>query len=167
MTFSNSVSCTRRLHFCAGHRVMNHEGKCASPHGHNYVIFITAEAAELDSLGRIIDFSVLKERVGTWIDENWDHTFLVYEKDKEMIVAMSHAPKAKDPFICPFNPTAENIAKYLLNVVGPNVLGDTGVTVTKVLVHETENCFAEASYRHKSTRPRNRKLLRGSLSNLG
>ena len=53
------ITCTRRIQFCAGHRVMGHEGKCRNLHGHNYVVFVTAQADELDSVGRVIDFSVL------------------------------------------------------------------------------------------------------------
>ena len=34
---------TRKLEFDAGHRVMNHESKCATCHGHRYVLEVTAE----------------------------------------------------------------------------------------------------------------------------
>lgn len=139
------ISCVRRLHFCSGHRVFKHEGKCANPHGHNYYAFITAEADELDDTGRVIDFSVLKEKVGSWIDLYWDHTFIAFEKDEEMIRSLNMVCSPKPPFIAPFNPTAENMAAYLLNVVCPKVLEETSVRVTKVIVYETDNCSAEAS----------------------
>ncbi|CCB85501.1 MULTISPECIES: 6-pyruvoyl trahydropterin synthase family protein [Parachlamydia] len=141
----NTVKCTRKIHFCAGHRVMNHENKCATAHGHNYYVHLTAEAPQLDSLGRVIDFSVLKEKVGGWIDEHWDHTFLVCEHDKELIQALRSLPRKKEPFICPFNPTAEEIAIYLLREVSPKVLAGSNVMITKVVVHETDNCYAEVS----------------------
>lgn len=140
-----SIRCVRKLHFCAGHRVMNHESKCATPHGHNYYAHIYAEADALDALGRVIDFSVLKEKVGSWIDLHWDHNFLVYEKDLELIRALTGVTGKKDPFICPFNPTAENMALYLLEVVCPRQLEATGVTVNKIVLYETENCYAEAT----------------------
>lgn len=145
MSYSSSVTCTRQMHFCAGHRVLGHEGKCATPHGHNYDVWITAEAQSLDELGRIIDFSVLKDRVGGWIDTHWDHTFLVYEKDQQVIDGLSLMGGSKVPFLCTFNPTAENIARYLLDHVCPQTLAGTGVIVTKVVVQETKNCSAEAS----------------------
>jgi 6-pyruvoyltetrahydropterin/6-carboxytetrahydropterin synthase len=134
---------SRKIHFCSGHRVYKHESKCATPHGHNYVLWVYAEAPELDSIGRVIDFSVLKEKVGKWVDENWDHTFLVYEKDLDMLQGLLRAPKKKKPFVCDFNPTAENMAEYILKKVGPSVLHGTGVKLTKVVLYETENCFAE------------------------
>lgn len=138
------ITCTRKIHFSSGHRVLGHEGKCANPHGHNYYAHIVAEAKSLDELGRVIDFSVLKEKIGSWIDHHFDHTFLVFEKDHEMIEALKNIKSSKPPFICPFNPTAENIANYLLTVVCKNVLEDSNVTVTKVIVYETDNCYAEA-----------------------
>ena len=33
------LTCTRRLQFCAGHRVYGHESKCANVHGHNLAVF--------------------------------------------------------------------------------------------------------------------------------
>lgn len=144
MKSKTRVTCTRRIKFSAGHRVMGHENKCATPHGHNYVVDITAEADNLDHIGRIIDFSVLKEKIGGWIDEHWDHTFLLFEDDKQTIEALQQAPAKKPLYICPFNPTAEEIAKYLLLTIAPKVLQGTGVHITKIVIHETDNCSAEA-----------------------
>lgn len=144
------TSCTRKIHFCAGHRVLGHENKCATPHGHNYNVYITAEAEELDTVGRVIDFSILKEKIGGWIDHYWDHTFLVFEEDTTLIAALQSVPAHKSHFVCSFNPTAENMAEYLLNVVGPKLLVGTNVQLTKVVVEETENCSAEARLLEKS-----------------
>lgn len=138
------ITVTRKLEFDAGHRVMNHESKCATLHGHRYVIEVTATAPELDQIGRVIDFSVLKEKIGTWLDENWDHNVIVFSEDKTTIEALLMIPRKKDPFICPFNPTAENMARYLLTEICPMLMEKTGVTVTKIKVWETPNCFAEA-----------------------
>jgi 6-pyruvoyltetrahydropterin/6-carboxytetrahydropterin synthase len=124
---------------------MNHESKCRNLHGHNYVAFFYAEADCLDSIGRIIDFSVLKEKLGGWIDRNWDHTMIVYQDDQEIRNALSMVTFNKPPFISDFNPTAENMALYLLNVVSPVELMGTGVRITKVVLFETENCSAEVS----------------------
>lgn len=139
------TSCVRKIHFCAGHRVYGHESKCATPHGHNYNVYISAEAEQLDDIGRVVDFSVIKERMGGWIDENWDHTFLVYHLDKTLIAALQEVPANKPPYICPFNPTAENMAEYLLRVVSPEIFAGTNVQITKIVLWETENCFVEVS----------------------
>lgn len=139
------ISCTRALHFCTGHRVMNHEGKCATVHGHNFVAYITVETEQMDAVGRVIDFSILKKRIGEWIDRHWDHNFLVWKEDKEVIDALFSIPRTKDPYICPFNPTVENMAIYLLKTICPELLEGTNVTVTKIVLFETKSCFAEVS----------------------
>lgn len=139
------MKAVRKIQFCSGHRVLNHESKCANAHGHNYVAWFYAEASTLDGVGRVIDFSVLKEKIGEWIDKFWDHTFIIYEKDFELIQISEHLQKNKNVFISKFNPTAENMAHYLLNVVCPMVLNGTMVTVTKVELYETENCKAEVT----------------------
>src|SRR5262249_22784820 len=55
------ITATRRIQFAAGHRVFGHEGKCRYLHGHNFVALVTAAADDLDAVGRVIDFGVLKE----------------------------------------------------------------------------------------------------------
>lgn len=139
------IRAVRKINFCSGHRVLNHESSCANVHGHNYTAWIYAEARGLDSIGRVIDFSVLKQKIGSWIDENWDHTFLVYEKDHELVNLKKYFSKNKPVFVCSFNPTAENMAKFLLEEICPKLLAQE-VFVTKVEIFETENCKAEAYY---------------------
>jgi 6-pyruvoyltetrahydropterin/6-carboxytetrahydropterin synthase len=145
----SKITCTRKIHFCSGHRILNHESKCANPHGHNYCAHIVAEADSLDPLGRVIDFSLLKEKIGTWIDLHWDHTFLVFKEDIEMIRMLNSLNTPKKPFICPFNPTAENLADYLLRVICPQQLAGNHVIVKKVVLYETKDCYAEASLNPK------------------
>lgn len=155
------VTCTRRIQFCAGHRVLGHENKCAALHGHNYVVYVyaRAECPELqegefvvDSIGRVIDFSVLKERIGGWIEDNWDHGFILHKEDRGardalgiMSVHMEQCENRKPQklFLMPYNPTAENMARFLVTEIAPRVMGGTNVTIHKCVVHETENCSAE------------------------
>lgn len=140
---SARLTATRRLQFCAGHRVYRHETKCKHLHGHNYVAYFEAEAGALDALGRVIDFGVLKARLGDWIEREWDHGMILWEGDAEAIAAVSALGEQK-LFLLPENPTAERMAEHLLTVVGPEVLAGTGVRLVKVELHETENCVATA-----------------------
>ncbi len=139
---TSTILCTRRIQFCAGHRIWGHEHKCAHLHGHNYVAFFHATAPELDELGRVIDFSVLKTKLGGWIEEHWDHGFLLHRRDTEGRDAVSRVADQK-LFLMDANPTAENMARYLLETVAPKQLEGLGVEVVKVVLWETENCFAE------------------------
>ena len=138
-----NIEAVRKIHFSAGHRVYGHESKCANMHGHNYVLWVHAAATKLDELGRVIDFSILKEKIDTWVQLHWDHTFLAFDKDTELMALEPMIKKNKPWFVCPFNPTAENMAKYLLEVVIPKLLAGTGVSVTKLVLFETENCKVE------------------------
>lgn len=140
------VTCTRRLHFCAGHRVYGHEGKCKYLHGHNYVVYIEASAPGLDKIGRVIDFSVLKEKIGTWIDENLDHKFILWSADKEAISAVRKINGQDAIYVMDQNPTAENIGRLLLEI-GNDLLKVANVTIDSVVVEETENCKARVSWR--------------------
>ena len=135
---------TRKLEFDAGHRVMNHESKCATPHGHRYIVEVSARPNDgLDDIGRVIDFSVLKDKLGTWIDRHWDHTMIIWEQDHQMISSAMMAPKSKEPWISPWNPTAENMADYLLHDLCPVLFAETKVTIFKIKIWETPNCYAE------------------------
>ena len=145
-TFYPMETCVRKIHFCYGHRVMRHESKCATLHGHNGVVWVHATPLEgLDGLGRVIDFSVLKEEVGGWIEKFWDHTMILFKDDQETIGLCQKAPAYKELFILDTNPTAENLAHYLLHVVCPQVLKGKGVVVHKITFWETENCYVTQS----------------------
>jgi len=137
----------RRIKFCAGHRLMNHGGPCEFFHGHNYSVEFFVQAAQTDSVGRIIDFSALKKAFKGWLDENWDHGFLLHQDDQNGIDAIKQVKPTKY-FILPYNPTAENMAKYLLKVAGPDIcktFEGYDVTVSKVIVWETDEAYAEAT----------------------
>ncbi|NCA10281.1 6-carboxytetrahydropterin synthase [bacterium] len=142
------LSITRQLSFCAGHRLLRHEGKCAFFHGHNYKVDVEvaprAGGAVLDDVGRIVDFSVIKRRLLGWIDEHWDHGFIVSAEDTNGIAALN-AVEPNKTFVLPYNPTAENMARYLLEVVAPEVLGDLPIVVTRIVVWETDTSCATAT----------------------
>ncbi len=140
------ITATRYHDFSAGHRVVNHESSCAHLHGHNYRIHFTVSAENqehpLDSLGRVMDFSVIKTKLCNWLEHVWDHRFLVFTDDPLKTVLVQNDPAGV--VVVPFNPTAECLASYLLNVVGPEQLAGTGVRLIKVTVEETRKCSATA-----------------------
>lgn len=134
-----------RLHdFSYGHIVTGHEGKCRNLHGHNGRIHFTVTADELDSVGRVMDFAAIKDRLCSWLEENWDHKFLVWEHAEEQLVRGLQRLDPAGVVVVPFNPTAENMARYLLKVIGPQQLAGTGCVLIQVRVEETRKCSAEA-----------------------
>jgi len=99
------------------------------------------EAEQLDPVGRVMDFSVIKDLLVVWIEKNFDHKFLIWEKDP-------FAPTLKelDPegtVVVGFNPTAENMGQYLINTIGPQQLAGTNVKLVKVNIEETRKCSVE------------------------
>lgn len=138
------ISVTRFHDISVGHTVCGHEGKCIHLHGHNYRIHFKVEAddssEQLDDLGRVLDFSVIKSLLCEWLENNWDHRFLVYMED-----ARADALQAVDHHVVltPFNPTAENMAMHLLTDVGPMLLARTDCKLVEVKIEETYKCSAE------------------------
>lgn len=139
-------SITRRIQFCAGHRVPLHESKCRHLHGHNYVALIHASAESLDQAGRVIDFGVLKEIVGGWIDQFWDHGFIVQQNDEATLQALFRFDDidrvGQKIYRMQSPPTAECMAQELFEVC-QILLKETGVVVDGVTLYETENCYAQ------------------------
>jgi 6-pyruvoyltetrahydropterin/6-carboxytetrahydropterin synthase len=152
-----------------GHRVHGHEGKCRHLHGHNYRVHFTCvmdtakqsqelgATRTLDDIGRVIDFSVVKEKLCMWIEDHWDHKFLAWKEDPLLgdVVglyadhSLNDASKQQNRsqllgsiVWTPFNPTAENMAQYLVDVVGPEQLAGTGVKLVEVIIEETAKCHA-------------------------
>lgn len=134
-----SYQITRKHEIHCGHRVYGHEGKCRNLHGHAYVFHLTCEAEELDALGRVIDFGVIKSLLCQWLEDNWDHRMLIWSEDPILPQFLLLDPSVVS---VPFNPTAENIAAHMVRVVGPKLLGGTNVRLSSVKLDETGKCSA-------------------------
>lgn len=86
----------KRLEISAAHRLcLDYESKCTSLHGHNWILTVECRARELDANGMVTDFTLVKEKITALLD----HAVL------------------ND--VLPFNPTAENIARWVTEQV-PN-----------------------------------------------
>lgn len=161
-----SYTVIRSHEICAGHRVVGHESKCRHLHGHNYKFHFKVAPKKgsqeinsilLDDVGRVIDFSVVKTTLCQWLEDNWDHKFLAFEKDP-MIKALYYAtPKdinatfndmytfQQSVVFLPFNPTAENLAAYMVEVIGPLLLDEHGVQLVECTIEETSKCHVNYS----------------------
>jgi 6-pyruvoyltetrahydropterin/6-carboxytetrahydropterin synthase len=130
---------TREIHFCYGHRLLNHDGKCRHLHGHNGKAVVTLEAPHLDGMGMVVDFSKIKRVVSAWIDTTLDHRMLLHKDDP----AVPELRRLGEPLLLlDANPTAETIAKTIFDYTKSQ-----GFPVTQVALWETHDSFAV--YREK------------------
>lgn len=106
-----------------GHRIVGHEngkGKCARLHGHTYRWEIAIASPSLLPVGFVMDFATIKKTL-----DNWDHRTLLWVDDPFYSMLNSIAPwttvtrsDLDDWFVgVPFNPTAENMARYMAGVL--------------------------------------------------
>ena len=134
---------------CFGHRVYGHENKCAHLHGHNYRFTVYVRSfriEEKDSIGRIIDFSLIKEKLFVWLEKMWDHKMMIWEEDP----IISYLKNIEEEIVeTPFNPTAENIADYFLREIAPQIFYNSDVYLYSVKVEETRKCSATATLEEK------------------
>lgn len=135
----------RKLEFDAGHRILKHESKCKHLHGHRYVAEVYVTSPDLDPLGRVIDFSVLKQKIGGWIDTHWDHNVILNHQDP--LLRCTDLTWEKPPYVITpsivggsCNPTAEVMAEILFDEASK--LLPEYIRVWKVVLWETPNCCA-------------------------
>lgn len=78
----------------ASHQLkLSYDSKCTQLHGHNWIVTIYCKARELNADGMVVDFTHLKQL----IRDRLDHANLNQ--------------------ILPFNPTAENIARWICDQI--------------------------------------------------
>jgi 6-pyruvoyltetrahydropterin/6-carboxytetrahydropterin synthase len=97
--------------FSSAHNLRGYKGKCEDLHGHNWRVEVTVEKDELDKIGMVVDFKLLKARLNAVL-EKLDHKYL-----------------NKIPYFKRINPTSENTAKYIYDSLSAKVPGIKSVTV--------------------------------------
>lgn len=64
-----------KLQFCAAHRLEGYPGDCSRLHGHNWAAVVYVRALELDELGMVCDFRLIRSEAGRVLRE-LDHTLI-------------------------------------------------------------------------------------------
>ena len=141
---------TSRMEFDAGHRIPNHKSSCRNLHGHRYAIEVSLsgeiiqEENESD-FGMVIDFKDAKELVKKTIVDPWDHAFIVYEKDFEVLEFLNSLPNHKTVILSKV-PTAENMALIAFEMLEKafNLKFNNKIKPHRVRLYETPNNWADA-----------------------
>lgn len=113
----------REFTFDSAHHLLNYDGDCANVHGHTYHLHIMLLGKVKD--GFVIDFKLLKEIVKEYVISKLDH------KDLNKVLD--------------FNPTAENIAVKIWEMLDP-VIDEAfkgRVVLERVKLYETPGSFVE------------------------
>ena len=130
------ISVSRKEHFNAAHRLHQAEwtaeknelvfGKCNSPnfHGHNYELIVTLGGEPDPMTGYVYDMKRLSDTIKQHIIKQFDH------KNLNLDI----------PYFRNLNPTAENIAVVIWNILRKEV--DSKFDL-KIKLYETERNFVE------------------------
>lgn len=130
------VSIFRKENFNAAHRLHNPAwsdeknaevfGKCNNPnwHGHNYELIVRLTGEPHPDTGYVFDMKVLSDIIKEEIIARFDHKNLNLD-----------VPEFKE-----FNPTAENIAITIWNILRKKINNDLEL---KVILHETGKNYVE------------------------
>lgn len=125
---------TKRIEFCYGHRLLDYNGICKHPHGHNAIVEVDVRTDSLDERNMVADFSDIKRLVKGWIDRELDHKMILRHDDPlvEPLRALG-----EPVFTLESNPTVERIARLIFEMSR-----DSGLDVTAVRVWETPSSVA-------------------------
>ncbi len=133
---ANRVAVYRKEHFNAAHRLANPTwsieendrvfGKCALPnyHGHNYELIVKVTGEPDPETGYVIDMKVLSDLIQQEIVARFDHRNL----NLDTVEFRS------------LNPTAENIAIVIFNLLRPHLENKLDL---QVRLYETPRNFVE------------------------
>ena len=107
-----NVSVTKRIDFCYGHRLLDYDGICKHPHGHNAVAEIEVRTGALDNRNMVCDFSDIKRIVKGWIDRELDHKMLL-RHDDPLVAPLQQL--GEPMYLLDSNPTVERIAQLIFD----------------------------------------------------
>jgi 6-pyruvoyltetrahydropterin/6-carboxytetrahydropterin synthase len=143
------VEITTRMEFDSGHRIPNHKSSCKNLHGHRYAIEVTLKGDIIDQenesdYGMVMDFKDAKELIRKTIVEPWDHAFIVFEQDLEVINFLNTLDDHKTVILKKV-PTAENMALIAMQLLKDSFQKKYGEKISpiKVRLYETPNNWAD------------------------
>jgi len=136
---------TKILTFDSAHRLMNHKGKCKNLHGHTYKLEVSLTSNKLTPDGMVVDFTILKNLVQKWVDDNLDHSTILNKDDRKVIEFCQKMGFRS--YLINGEPTAENMTQVIYDqikrVLDANkdvLLDDLKISYIKLWETPTSNC---------------------------
>jgi 6-pyruvoyltetrahydropterin/6-carboxytetrahydropterin synthase len=127
-------SVTKRIEFCYGHRLLDYDGMCAHPHGHNAVAEVEIQSDALDNRNMVMDFGDIKRAIKSWVDRELDHK-MILRRDDPLVKALQAL--GEPMYLVESNPTVERIARLIYDISR-----EQGLPVSRVTVWETPTSWA-------------------------
>ena len=127
-------SVTKKIEFCYGHRLLDYDGMCKHPHGHNAVAEIEIQADSLDARNMVADFGDIKRVVKEWVDRELDHR-MILRRDDPLVRCLQSL--GEPVYLLESNPTVERIARLVYDISR-----EQGLPVVRVTVWETPTSWA-------------------------
>ena len=125
---------TTEINFAYGHRLLDYNGKCAHPHGHNGRVEIELASEALDAADMAVDFTVVKHGVQAWVDEHIDHK-MILRRDDPLLRPLTEL--GEPVYVMDHNPTAESLAELIFGVASSQ-----GLPVACVRFWESPSSYA-------------------------
>jgi len=114
---------------------VGYPGKCAHLHGHNGLVRVEFAGEEVNPLGILIDFDEIKGLVQDYLDREWDHKTILWEKDP-LLELLKNAGERVFPMRK--QPSAENMAQLIFEYIK-----ERGLPIHSVKIWETPSSCAE------------------------
>ena len=130
-------SVTKKIEFCYGHRLLDYDGMCKHPHGHNAVAEVEIQADSLDARNMVADFGEIKRVVKGWVDRELDHR-MILRRDDPLVPCLQSL--GEPVYLLESNPTVERIARLVYDISR-----EQGLPVVRVTVWETPTSWATYS----------------------
>ncbi len=130
----------KHIDFCFGHRLIDYQGKCNQPHGHNGRVEIRLASDTLDEMGMVADFRDVRRSIQAWIDEHLDHR-MILRRDDPLVEAIQAL--GQHAYLIDDNPTTENLARLVFQQT--QALGFPVIAVTLWETPDSHATYTPAS----------------------